>query len=144
MSDSCKCPHFRISWLSDFAAYLFPVFFPCLDCIVSVGITKVFIVSEFHFNPRGFPGLLLLDLSHIPMHFILLYFVLLKCISCVSRCARELLLPMYIVVLSAKAEVFSSFLPITITLMPLFCFIFSKNLSAKILYRASLPQSSLH
>ena len=58
-----------------------------------------------------------------------------KCIGCISRCARELLLPMYIVVSSAKAEFFSSFLPITIPFTPLFYLIFSKNISANIIYR---------
>ena len=118
MSDSYKCPHFRISRLSDFFYYLFPVFFRCLGCIVSVGITRGFIVSGFHLSPRGFPGLPLLDLNHIPMHFFLLYFMSVafsRCVSCVSGCGGGLLLPVYIVVSSAKAEVFSSFLPITIT-----------------------------
>ena len=72
------------------------------------------------------------------MHFALLYFMPVafsKCISCVLRCATELLLPMYIVASSAKAEVFSSFSPITIPLMPLLCLIFSKNISANIMYR---------
>ena len=59
-----------------------------------------------------------------------------KCISCVSRCARELFFHMYIVVLSAKAEVFSSSLPITMHfLMLLFCLILTKNISTNIMYR---------
>ena len=95
-------------------------------------------MSEFHLNPRYFFGLPLLDPSHIPMHFVFLYFMSVaysKCISCVSRCTRELLLPMHIVVSSVKADVFSSFLPITIPLMSLFCLRFSKNISANIMYR---------
>ena len=50
-----------------------------------------------------------------------------KCISYVSRCAT--------VISSAKAEVFTSFSPITIALMPLFRLMFSKNISANIMYR---------
>ena len=122
MSDSFKYPHFRMS--SRIFFYLFPVFF---------------FASEFHLNSRGFLGLPLLDPSHSPMHFVLLYFMSVafsKCIRSISRCAGKLLLPMYyIVVSSAKAEVFSSFSPITIPLMPLFCLMFSENISANIMYR---------
>ena len=47
----------------------------------------------------------------------------------------EQLLPMYIIVSSAKAEVFTSFSSITIALMPLFCLILSKNISGNIIFR---------
>ena len=93
---------------------------------------------EFHLNPRGFLRSRLLDLSHIPMHFVLLYWMSLafsKCISCILRCVRELLFPVYIVVLSKKAEIFNSFWPITIPLTPLVCLIYSKNISTNIIYR---------
>ena len=72
------------------------------------------------------------------MHFVLLYFMSVafsKCISCVSRCARELLLLMYIVVSSAKAKVFRSFSPITMPFIPFFYLMFSKNISANITHR---------
>ena len=59
-----------------------------------------------------------------------------KCISCVSRCARELLFRMYFVVLSAKAEAFGSSSPITIHfLMLLFFLMLTKNISTNIMYR---------
>ena len=72
------------------------------------------------------------------MYFVLLYFMSVafsKYISCVLRCARELLLPLYIVVSPAKAGVFGSFSPMTILLIPLFCLIFPKNISTNIMYR---------
>ena len=72
------------------------------------------------------------------MYFVLLYFMSVafpKHISCVSRCARELLLLMYIVVSLVKTEVLSSFSAIIILLILLFYLIFSKNISANITYR---------
>ena len=58
-----------------------------------------------------------------------------KFIGFISRCARELLLTMYIVVPSAKAGVFSSFLPIAKRLISSFCLIFSNNISSSIINR---------
>ena len=75
---------------------------------------------------------------HIPMHFVLLYFIPVafsKRITCISRYVRELLFPVYVIVLLAKVEVFSFFSLITILLMPLFYLIFSKSISANIMYR---------
>ena len=113
--------------LWDFFFLPFPNFFPLfgLYCVRRYYL-RFFIVSEFHLNPRGFP-----------LHLVLLYFISVafsECIRYVSRCARELLLHMYIVVSSAKTEVFSSFSPITILWRHCFVLYFPKQ----------FPQSSLH
>ena len=65
-----------------------------------------------------------------------------------TRCARQLLFPVY-VASREKAEVLSSFSPITIPLIALLCLIFSKKYLHKYniqIHReqASLPQSFLH
>ena len=80
----------------------------------------------------------LLNHTHIPMNFVLLYVMSVafsELISCTSRCVRELLSPVYIVVSLVKAEAFSSSSHITMLLIPLFCLIFSKNISANIMHR---------
>ena len=105
-------------------------------------------VSEFYLNPRSFLGLSSLDPSHIPLHFVLLHFISVdfsKWISCVSKCARELLIPMLIYIpmyiyiyktlLYHQQMQKFSFLPIVIPLMLLFCPKFPRNISANIMYR---------